>query len=854
MVKHIVLWKIRQDSRTQKNIDHMIDILTDLVGKIDGLISMEVGHNFNTDSDYDVVLYATFRNATALRYYQNHPEHLKCKEFISQISVSRTAADYFYEDSMKSVNTSEKSDMHSEKEKEPAAAPVVEVTPVKNKPAAPVIEVTPVKNEPAVAPRIEVTPVKKPVVAAENKKAVSPEGGVAGRTVSDENPEVKQRNTPGDKTKTEKHTDKPVSDGTINTAAPIEGGDTWTCPNCGKVMPKYVGTCGCGEPQPFNFDTPPALQPTPVAPVEEPKPEKKSMFAAKPKVEKNTDKPVVSDGTINTAAPIEGGDTWTCPNCGKVMPKYVGTCGCGEPQPFNFDTPPALQSAPVAPVEEPKPEKKSVFGSKPKAEKHTDVPVSDGTINTAAPIEGGDTWTCPNCGKVMPKYVGTCGCGEPQPFNFDTPPALQPAPVASVEKPKPEKKSIFAGKPKAEKHPDVPVSDGTINTAAPIEGGDTWTCPNCGKVMPKYVGTCGCGEPQPFNFDTPPVLQSAPVAPVEEPKPEKKSIFAAKPKAEKHPDVPVSDRTINTAAPIEGGDTWTCPNCGKVMPKYVGTCGCGEPQPFNFDTPPALQSAPVAPVEEPKPEKKSVFGSKPKAEKHTDVPVSDGTINTAAPIEGGDTWTCPNCGKVMPMYVGTCGCGEPQPFNLNDANASAQYNKRKSVTDISSSYVKADDDAGENYEYDSRLNDESEFYLSAPSIESYSPQTSNNKNRSYINNANADVSVEKPFGKKNSVPAENKGDSYVSGFNSGNVPPAAPMRFSDIPPAKSDDGDIPGYNFDNVPPPAPMRYSDIADGSQTDETVQSKVSSNTWTCPNCGRVMPKYVGTCGCGTPQPFDV
>ena len=342
MVKHIVLWKIRQDSRTQKNIDHMIDILTDLVGKIDGLISMEVGHNFNTDSDYDVVLYATFRNATALRYYQNHPEHLKCKEFISQISVSRTAADYFYEDSTKSVNTSEKSDMHSEKEKEPAAAPVVEVTPVKNKPAAPVIEVTPVKNEPAVAPRIEVTPVKKSVVAAENKKAVSPEGGVAGRTVSDENPEVKQRNTPGDKAKTEKHTDVPVSDGTINTAAPIEGGDTWTCPNCGKVMPKYVGTCGCGEPQPFNFDTPPALQPTPVAPVatvEEPKPEKKSIFAAKPKVEKHTDVPV-SDGTINTAAPIEGGDTWTCPNCGKVMPKYVGTCGCGEPQPFNFDTPP----------------------------------------------------------------------------------------------------------------------------------------------------------------------------------------------------------------------------------------------------------------------------------------------------------------------------------------------------------------------------------------------------------------------------------------------------------------------------------------------------------------------------------
>lgn len=29
-------------------------------------------------------------------------------------------------------------------------------------------------------------------------------------------------------------------------------------------------------------------------------------------------------------------------------------------------------------------------------------------------------------------------------------------------------------------------------------------------------------------------------------------------------------------------DTWTCPCCGKIMPKYVGTCGCGETKPFEF--------------------------------------------------------------------------------------------------------------------------------------------------------------------------------------------------------------------------------------------------------------------------------
>ena len=34
-----------------------------------------------------------------------------------------------------------------------------------------------------------------------------------------------------------------------------------------------------------------------------------------------------------------------------------------------------------------------------------------------------------------------------------------------------------------------------------------------------------------------------------------------------------------------------------------------------------------------------------------------------------DTWTCPNCGKIMPNYVGTCGCGEVKPFDCSSENA-----------------------------------------------------------------------------------------------------------------------------------------------------------------------------------------
>ena len=97
MNKHIVFWKVKDNDEKQKNIDTMIEMLKALVGKVEGLVSIEAGYNFNESSDYDVVLYAVFKNPVALKYYQTHPEHVKCKESISQVTTSRIAADYFFE-------------------------------------------------------------------------------------------------------------------------------------------------------------------------------------------------------------------------------------------------------------------------------------------------------------------------------------------------------------------------------------------------------------------------------------------------------------------------------------------------------------------------------------------------------------------------------------------------------------------------------------------------------------------------------------------------------------------------------------------------------------------------------------
>ena len=159
MVKHIVLWKIRNDDQKQANIDQMISMLTSLVGKIEGLVSMEMGYNFNTNSEYDVVLYATFKNAAALKYYQDHPEHLKCKEFVHSVAVDRTAADYFSEEGVKTSRPFDEVPDAPVKEEMINAPTTPPAQPVSPMPVAP--PVPPVPPMP-VAPPVPVTPPAPP--------------------------------------------------------------------------------------------------------------------------------------------------------------------------------------------------------------------------------------------------------------------------------------------------------------------------------------------------------------------------------------------------------------------------------------------------------------------------------------------------------------------------------------------------------------------------------------------------------------------------------------------------------------------------------------------------------------------
>ena len=93
MIKHIVFWQIKDDLQKQIVMPKIKEMLTGLVGKIDGLISAEVGFNYN-GGEYDIALYSVFENKEALAIYADHPEHLIVKKYVHEVIKGRTAVDY----------------------------------------------------------------------------------------------------------------------------------------------------------------------------------------------------------------------------------------------------------------------------------------------------------------------------------------------------------------------------------------------------------------------------------------------------------------------------------------------------------------------------------------------------------------------------------------------------------------------------------------------------------------------------------------------------------------------------------------------------------------------------------------
>lgn len=80
MIKHIILWKIKEDKTEAEKLIIKTGVkegLESLKGKIPGLIDIHVKTECLSSSNADVMLDSSFTDETSLKGYATHPEHVK---------------------------------------------------------------------------------------------------------------------------------------------------------------------------------------------------------------------------------------------------------------------------------------------------------------------------------------------------------------------------------------------------------------------------------------------------------------------------------------------------------------------------------------------------------------------------------------------------------------------------------------------------------------------------------------------------------------------------------------------------------------------------------------------------------
>ncbi len=95
MLKHIVMWQLREDAEEkylQKNAADLKEKLEALMGKIPGLLKIEVAYDLSVSSD--IVLYSELESRKALADYQSHPKHQAVIPLVKEVCTARRVVDY----------------------------------------------------------------------------------------------------------------------------------------------------------------------------------------------------------------------------------------------------------------------------------------------------------------------------------------------------------------------------------------------------------------------------------------------------------------------------------------------------------------------------------------------------------------------------------------------------------------------------------------------------------------------------------------------------------------------------------------------------------------------------------------
>jgi len=98
MIKHVILWQIKDEYCEKEKQDIMRGVkegLEGLIGKIPGLIDIKVNINGLASSNADMMLDSSFESEEALKAYAVHPEHVAVADAkVRPFTKSRSCLDY----------------------------------------------------------------------------------------------------------------------------------------------------------------------------------------------------------------------------------------------------------------------------------------------------------------------------------------------------------------------------------------------------------------------------------------------------------------------------------------------------------------------------------------------------------------------------------------------------------------------------------------------------------------------------------------------------------------------------------------------------------------------------------------
>jgi len=95
MVKHIILWTLKEEYNNDEVKLEMKTSLEALKGVVPGLVEIKIQTEKLASSNADVMLYSVFENEAALKGYAVHPAHVKAAdEKVRPFTATRSCIDF----------------------------------------------------------------------------------------------------------------------------------------------------------------------------------------------------------------------------------------------------------------------------------------------------------------------------------------------------------------------------------------------------------------------------------------------------------------------------------------------------------------------------------------------------------------------------------------------------------------------------------------------------------------------------------------------------------------------------------------------------------------------------------------